>query len=811
MPTPSSPTVHLIGNAHIDPVWLWRWPEGFAETKATFRSALDRMKETPGYVFTCSAAAVYEWVEENDLAMFREVQRRVKQGRWVITGGWWIEPDCNVPCGESFVRQALNGQRYFRERFGVTCRAGYCVDSFGHAATLPKILAGCGYQGYVFMRPQAHENADIPMLAFRWQADDGSAVTALRIPQSYTAWTPDAVKNSIQHNVELVSETPLKDQVFAFYGVGNHGGGPTKEILSAIEGWRRDPEMPKLVYSSPEQFLDVAESAPLETWKGELQHHAPGCYSAVSLIKSGIRRAEQALLSAEMWDTAAQTALRNPPASRDLSRPWKHVLFNQFHDILPGTSVVGAYQDARDQLGGATYEASFARNAAQQALSWQIDTEGHDPPLVLFNNQPFPFEGVIETEDLGFSVGTRTRGELALADGNSNPIPHQSVEPHTICGRRRFVTRVSIPALGYRVLRQTTAYQNPSRRLLGKQAVRAKDSSIGNDRLRVSLDRRGYLVIHDRQTRRKVFDKAGAVPLVIEDTSDTWSHGVKAFRKVAGRFKRTSAEVIESGPVRGRISVSYAWGDSLLKLDFLLGAGEPFVTIIGRVDWRERFKALKLAFPVPYRADTWTAEIPYGTVARATNGDEEPIQQWMDLSAEGRGLAIANDSKYSASAEPGELRQTILRSPPYALHTPYTSDVLDQHAWTDQGPQEFRLALVPHDGDWRQSGVIEVARQLNRPVNTLPETYHDGPLPMVQGFVKATGKGIYVEAVKRSSSGDGWILRATEWFGRKRKAHFELPSIKRTWTASFRGNEVKTFLIPDSRRAAVREVNMLEE
>ena len=172
----------------------------------------------------------------------------------------------------------------------------------------------------------------------------------------------------------------------------------------------------------------------------------------------------------------------------------------------------------------------------------------------------------------------------------------------------------------------------------------------------------------------------------------------------------------------------------------------------------------------------------------------------------------ANDSRYSASAEPKELRLTILRSPPYALHNPHTSDRLDQHAWTDQGPQTFRLALVPHSGNWRRSSVIEIGRQLNRPVNTLAETFHDGPLPLQIGFIRtSSGKGVYVEALKRSEEGDGWVLRAVEWFGRKRKAHFQLPANKRTWSADFRGGEIKTFLIPDNRRSAVREVNLLEE
>jgi len=808
------PTVHLIGNAHLDPVWLWRWQEGFAEAKATFRSALDRMTETPGYVFTCAAAAIYEWVEENDPAMFREIRRRVRQGRWAITGGWWIQPDCNIPCGEALVRQGLCGQRYFRQKFGVTCRAGYCVDSFGHAGTLPKILRGCGMRGYVFMRPQAHENAEIPPLAFRWMADDGSAVTALHVPDAYATWTVEALARKIPRNVELAARTPLKGEVFVMYGVGNHGGGPTKAMLQAITHWRKRPGMPRLVYSSPERFLEVAESRRLPVWKRELQHHARGCYAAHSGIKALNRRAEQGLLAAEMWGSAARMAVGKAPVPRSLARAWKHVLFNQFHDILAGSSIEAACRDASDQLGAALHEAAVAHNSAQQAVSWQIDTRGEGTPLVVFNNQPFAFEGVVDLGDVGFcETGHDGSGPLrTLTDNDGRPIPHQRIEPDSICGRLRFAARVSLPALGYVVLRKgTDVARDPTRRLLGSSAIRAKNLRMENDKLRVGLDRRGYLVLYDKVRRRRVFGNAGGIPLVIEDTGDTWGHGVDAYRKVLGRFRRVEARLVETGPLRGCISVRYRWGDSLLQLDYLLGAGERLLTVRGRVDWREQWKLLKLAFPMPFRCGTWTAEVPYGTAVRPTDGGEEPVQQWVDFAAEGRGLAIANDSKYSCSAEADEVRVTILRSPPYAYHLPFRPGDIGQHVFLDQGPQAFRLALIPHDGDWRGAGVIEAARQLNRPPNTVTETFHKGKLPARAGFVKCSGKGVYVEAIKEREDGGGLIVRAAEWHGKRRAARFALPAIGRTWTADFRRGEIKTFLIPPDRRGKVREVSMLEE
>ena len=216
--------LHMIGHGHIDPVWLWRWPEGFQEVKATFRSVLDRMNEYDDFIFTCSSAAFYAFVEENDPEMFAEIRRRVREGRWVIVGGWWVEPDCNIPGGESFVRQGLYGQRYFHSRFGVIARTGFNPDSFGHAATLPQILKKSGMDFYTFMRPGPHEKG-LPGRLFWWESNDGSRVLAFRIPFEYLTWSGDIEKHV--RKCEGEAKEPF-NEIMCFYGVGNHGGGPTK-------------------------------------------------------------------------------------------------------------------------------------------------------------------------------------------------------------------------------------------------------------------------------------------------------------------------------------------------------------------------------------------------------------------------------------------------------------------------------------------------------------------------------------------------------------------------------------------------------
>jgi alpha-mannosidase len=309
-------TLHLIGNAHIDAVWLWPWEEGFAEVKATFRSALDRMTEYPEFVFTCSSAAYYDWIEHNEPAMFDEIRQRVNEGRWRITGGWWVEPDCNIPSGESFVRQALIGQHYFASRFGRIARVGYNPDAFGHAGSLPQILRLARLTGYTFLRPEPHER-EMATNLFWWESPDGSRVLAFRINFGYTMWG-DLEEHIRRHMDRFVDGT---DALMCFYGVGNHGGGPTRANLDTIRALDGADDVAVLRHSWPGAFFEaVADASDLPVVRDELQHHAVGCYAAVSGIKRWNRQAEELLGFAERWASIAFRERLQPYPGRVVER-----------------------------------------------------------------------------------------------------------------------------------------------------------------------------------------------------------------------------------------------------------------------------------------------------------------------------------------------------------------------------------------------------------------------------------------------------------------------------------------------------------
>jgi len=288
---------HVIGQAHIDPVWLWPWSEGISVVHSTFRSALDRMNETPGFAFTASSAQFYQWIAENDPSMLDEIRRRVDEGRWNIVGGWWVEPDVNIPSGESLVRQGLYGQLTFQRLLGRSATVAFNPDSFGHPGTLPQILKLQSMENYVFMRPMPREKS-IPSDLFWWESPDGSRVLTYRIPMSYN--DSRSVRTRIEQTLVQLKGQPFKS-FMSFYGAGDHGGGATRENISSILEIQSEKEAPTVIFSTPERYFEEVRgdrSLDLPALKDDLQHHSVGCYTAESEIKKGNRMSESALVAA---------------------------------------------------------------------------------------------------------------------------------------------------------------------------------------------------------------------------------------------------------------------------------------------------------------------------------------------------------------------------------------------------------------------------------------------------------------------------------------------------------------------------------
>ena len=782
--------LHMIGNAHIDPVWLWQWPEGYQEVRATFQSAVDRLDEYPSFVFTCDSSLFFRWVEESDPELLDRIKELVASGRFQIVGGWWVEPDCNIPCGESFVRQALYGQRYLRETFGVIATVGANIDSFGHNALIPQILRKSGCDSYVFLRPGPQETAlEAPI--FWWESADGSRVLAYRIPHEYCA-PKDDLGEHVEHAVASLPDT---DEDYAvFYGVGNHGGGPTKANLDQIARLGLEP-------SSLRAFFDAAAAeGDRPVVRGELQHHARGCYTSHSGIKRWNRRAENLLLRAEKWCAVADSLGSQSYPREQLTDAWKLVLFNQFHDTLAGTSIEPAYEDARDQVGHASSLAASAFNAAVQSIARRIEIEQEHEmrPVVVFNPHTWPLRTDVELE----YTWTRVQGHHVVNDEGAS-VPMQLTRPLTTMSglRSRFVFPVEVPPLGYRTYRVRLG-----ERALRKHTLSATATTLENEHVLLELDPQTGRIA---RLVRKASGADLAAPkarhaVVIDDPSDTWGHGITAYDSVAGEFECIGTRLLEHGPVRGIVRVESRYGSSTLREDYVLSADVPYVDVRIALDWREPMKLLKLRYPTSVETDYATFETPYGHLQRPAGGDEEPGQSWVDVSGGGRGLAVINDAKYGYDVHGGDIGISAVRSPVWAWHAPRELEEDGDFAYMDQGPQTFLVRLVPHDGDWREAGVVRLAAELNQPAFALIETFHPGPLPQRSTFASDDGGHVLLSVLKGGEDG-GYAVRAYESAGRPGTASFDVLGTR--IEAEFGAHELKTFVIRDGE---VAETDLLE-
>lgn len=792
----------LIGHGHLDSVWLWNRREGMQEAMATFSSALDRMNEYEDFVFTCSSAALYEFIEENNPYMFEEIRKRVQEGRWNIVGGWWVEPDCNIPCGEAFARHALLAQHYYMKKFGKISETGFCPDSFGHAGTLPMLLRNGKMRNYVFMRPMPGEKP-LPGETFQWYAPDGSNVCAFRIPYEYLSWE-DKLETHIRRCQDAVRE-PFH-QNMCFYGVGNHGGGPTRENLECIR--RLKAEQPEDIACGPVEAYFVNEDKEMRypVVEEELQYHSPGCYSACSMVKQYNRRAENCLMESEVFCVFSDMErLHSYP--NNFNEAWKHVLFNQFHDILAGTCIASAYEQIRDSYGYALTIGNENMGHALQAIAWNINIEEEKGmlPVVLFNAHSHSARYPVEVEFQGNDNVTE------LLDCNGNPVEFAVVPEESAAGRRtRIVFQVSVPPMGYCVLR---AYREnyPRIRILPKEIQ--EEVTVENEYLKMSFRMTGDGGIgnlYDKENEVQVSHLGLGIPKVIEDgESDTWAHNVYQFHRVCGTFHITKMELIENNGVRQGVRVTSAYNHSVLTQEFYLYRGSRSIRVTARLMWMEKGKILKLCFYPDTVFNRSTYEIPYGKQERAANGNEVCGQRWLDYCGVDRnagfpyGIGLVNDGKYSFSAAHNEFDMTVVRSAVFAHHEPEPLPYETERQYMDLGEHKFQYVLMPYKGKFEDSGIIPEAENMNAPIQAIVETWHKGSLPMYKSYFQTDSCNVTVAALKKAESGQGYIIRLQELYGKTTRVTLTVEGIQLRKPLEFKPYEVKSIWL--SRREEDKE------
>lgn len=803
------PTIHMIGHGHIDPTWLWRWTEGCEEVRATFRSALARMRETPGFKFTASSACFYQWMKNTEPELYEEIKDRIHEGRWEIAGGFWIEPDCNVPCGESFVRHGLYSQCFFQREFGKRARVGFNPDSFGHTGTLPQILKKLGIDFYCYMRPEPDLEMNYPDgTTFWWQTKDGSRVLASQIPISYSGTD---MRTRIEQLLRFPHLNKGQEHILGFFGVGNHGGGPTKRAIADIVAMQSEPGAPQLRFSTLVEYFEAlahdAESSKLPEVSTGLQYHARGCYSAHARLKRLHRDVEHTLMTAERFATAAWLLNAQAYPHDQFEKAWKDLLYNQFHDILAGTSLESSYEDTRDQLGAARHRAHVIINDAVQAIARDIDTTAEGNTIVVINPLTWPVEQPVTIQPL---IDRQLENPIHLVDDTGDLVPLQQVR-HERPGSHRYTFTAEVPATGYRIFHARSGHQ--AHKLLNR--LDAGPDFIENERWRIELDPYDGCLrrLLDKRNHTEVLKKGAALVSLI-DGSDTWSHDVKAYRTEAGRFGQARLELIESGPVLAAIRATSRWNASTAIQEYSLFRDLDVIDCRIRVNWQEKHHALKIGFDTRIVEGAVTADAAYGHEERPADGTEQPCQQWVDytglIDGLNYGFAVLNNGQYGFDACDGSLRMTLLRSPAYAHHDPHRLDTCAGFPIMDQGWHDIRLRLVPHLGPWQEARIAKLAWELNVPMVAHHESAHSGFRGARAQLMGTEADNVLLSVLKQSEEGADIVVRGYETAGLPAKTTLHFPYFHQKFELDFAPHEIKTIRI-NPHDWTMKEVNLIEE
>ncbi len=791
---------YLIANAHLDPVWQWRFPEGLSLVKSTFRSALDRMNEFPDYTFTSACASYYKWIKLGEPEMFEEIKQRVREGRWAVVGGMWVQPDCNIPSGEAFCRHLLYSQKFFKENFGFAVKTGYNVDSFGHNGMLPQLFKKSGIDNYIYQRPDNRdEKPNLPFDSLHdWQSPDGSVVSAFHLPDGY---------GGNVHKERLDEHYYNKNQpMMVLFGVGNHGGGPSKEHLKNAEELILGGNFK---YSTPDEYFDQTKDVDRPLVAEDLQHHASGCYSANSRIKELNRRAETELVTAEKLDVLSKLITGSALHREAIESAWERVMFNQFHDILAGCSIKEAYIDAENAFGYAREAAAGVNTFAAQRISWRIKTtdflsadtsemrarmwykEGEGSPMVVFNPHSFPVKSIGQFGDAGVSK---------VLDSRGNEVRLQQVRaPYTDGDHvQKTIFEAEIPAYGYAVY-YLYHYDEKNIKKYPTDLI-ATDTALENSKVKISFDREtgavnSYILKQNNvEFAKELLGKA----VVCDDfANDTWGHKIFDYNIDIGQFDGGTLELIENGPVRATIKSVVKYGNSVLKRYYSLYSESERLSVRTVLDLDEQYKSVKLSFKADVDNNTVTYSMPYGFIEKPANGQEEPSHAWCDIcDKDGKGLALLNTSKYSFCSIGNDLRMMIARSCAYLDH--YGQNHRDSEMeFLDKGEQEFTYEIVPHLKKIN-SELFRASEVLNNPLQTHQETHHDGELPQTLSALSVDKESIIVTAIKSAEDGNGLIMRIIETDGKPTTATVDFNALNVKFTAEWKPQEIKTLRITEN-------------
>ncbi|GAB4556942.1 MAG: alpha-mannosidase [Anaerolineae bacterium] len=788
------------GHAHIDVAWLWTLARVREKAAHTFASMLRLMEQYPEFHFTQSQPQLYQYVKEDYPHLYEQIKQRVQEGRWEIIGGMWVEADCNISGGESLARQFLLGRRFFMKEFGrEDSPVLWLPDVFGYAWALPQLIKRAGLEYFMTIKIGWSQYNRLPYDSFWWQGLDGTRVL------THFITTPDYGAYASTYNAMMTGKQALgtwrnyqqkehHDELLTAFGYGDGGGGPTLEMLERSRALKRMPGAPQVRHGSVASFFENLKrnARDLPTWNGELylEYHR-GTLTSQARNKRYNRKSEVLMHQAELAAAMAQVWTGAPYPAEAFHEAWTIICRNQFHDIIPGSSIHEVYEDSYREYERVMALGSEARQQALQQLAAATALPAGTDGVLIYNALGWERR---ETIDLPAELVPEGK---ALADAETETlVPMQRADG-------KVIVQVTAPASGYQVYKLVDAPAS-------EQAVDAGSPFVlENTHLRAEFNDRGELIrLYDKDARRDVLP-AGMPGNQFQAFQDkpmrwpAWDVDVYFEDKMWTVEQPGEVEKVEAGPLRQTLRFRLKLLNSAIEQRVSLAADSRRLDFHTEVDWHEKDVLLKVAFPVDVLSPRATFDIQFGNVERPTHRNtswdwarfETAVHKWADLSEGDYGVSLLNDCKYGNDVHDNVLRLSLLRSPNFP----------DPHA--DEGHHEFTYSLYPHPGDWRH-GTVREGYQLNDPLVAVPFTGRGGTLPLRNSFLWVDAQNVIVETVKRAEDGDGLIVRLYECYrqrgpvtlhcSRPIAAAWETDLIERNETALdiVGGDKVELFIRP---------------
>ena len=765
-------TIKCVGHAHLDMAWLWPIADTWEAAERTFKSILSLQEGFPELTYTHSSPALFEWLEQNRPALFQQIQQKVTEGSWSIDAGLWIEPEFNIIGGEAIARQILYGQRYCQQKFGTISKIAWLPDSFGFCWQLPQLLTQGGIETFVTLKLSWNDTTNFPHQLFWWHSPDGSRILSLMLPPIGTDIDPIKMAD---HAAKWENNTQLSDSLW-LPGLGDHGGGPTRDMLEKARRWEKSPFFPTLSFTTPNTYINALSPFPsthLPTWNSDLylELHR-GCYTTHADQKQNNRHCEDLLYQAEVFATVAQLVASQPYPKSDIDIAWKKLLFNQFHDILPGTSIPEVFVEAnRDwekvkEIGERIVEKSV--NAIAQLIPFSKAPHPEAKPIVVFNPLSWAQTSVITFTIPDFPEHSNQTWKVY--DSSKTDFPCQLTQEQS--GNHQHATLSvlirNLPAIGYKVLWLFQSSEPASHSL-------PEHFTLENKFLKAVINpTTGHITsLIEKSTQTETFSQPGNQLQAFQDKGQYWDAWNIAPDYINHPLSTPTVQTIEwldAGPIIQRLRITYSLNQSTIYQTYRLDANAPYLQVENHIDWQETQVLLKVHFPLTVTSSTATYEIPFGAITRTTEPTtpadkaqwEVPALRWADLTQPDSsfGTSILTSGKHGFDASPNHLRLTLLKSPIWP----------DLNA--DKGIHHFSYAIYPHPGTWQSAKTVHQARALNiQPTTHLVQTAENQTKqptlpPNTQSFLNINNENLILSTLKPSEEHpDEFIIRCYEAHG----------------------------------------------